>query len=58
LIGIRNDKPYFYYCREDPNVENIHLISIESQIRLKDPEIHKANLLEHLDEEEKKNSSN
>jgi len=33
------------------------LKSIEKHIRLKDPEIHKANL-EHLDEEEKKDSIN
>jgi len=46
------------YCKLDPKAEFQNLKSIEKHIRLKDLEIHKANLLEHLDEEEKKDSSN
>ena len=30
LIGRQNHKPYFYYCKEHPKVENINLISIEN----------------------------
>ena len=33
------------------NVENIHLKSIENHIRLKDPERHKATLLEIIQKE-------
>jgi len=36
------------YCKEDPKVENINLKSIEDHIRLKDPQRHKAKLLELL----------
>jgi len=46
------------YCKLDPKAEFQNLKSIEKHIKLKDPEIHKANLLEHLDEEEKKDSIN
>jgi hypothetical protein len=46
LIGQQNIKPFFYYCRLDSKVENINLKSIEDHIRLKDPERHKAKLLE------------
>lgn len=58
MIEQQNAKPYLLYCKLDPNVEFQNMKSIEKHIRLKDPEIHKANLLEHLDEEEKKDSSN
>ena len=46
LIGKQSNKPFFYYCKLDPKVENINLKSIEDHIRLKDPERHKAKLLE------------
>jgi hypothetical protein len=51
LIGQQGYKPFFYYCKSDPNVENINLKSIEDHTRLKNPERHKANLLEILDKE-------
>jgi hypothetical protein len=44
LIGQQNYKPYFYFCKEHPKVENINLISIERHIRLAEPERHKAKL--------------
>jgi len=53
LIGQHSYKPYFYYCKEDPKVDNIHLKSIEDHIRLKDPQRHKAKLLEFLQKEVK-----
>ena len=46
LIGQQISKPFFYYCKEDPKLENINLKNIEDHIRLKDPERHKAKLLE------------
>ena len=55
LIGQQNYKPFFYYCKEDPKVENINLISIENHIRLKDPEKHKTKLLEFLEKEKENN---
>jgi hypothetical protein len=48
LIGKQKDKPFFYYCKEHQDVESIHLESIEDHIRLKDPEHHKAKLIELL----------
>lgn len=62
MIGQQKTIPFFYYCKEDPKVENINLKSIEDHIRLKDPERHKANLLEllglfHNKEEEKINKN-
>ena len=48
LIGKQSYKPFFYYCKEDPKVENINLKSIEDHIRLNEPERHKAKLLELL----------
>ena len=54
LIGKQNNLPFFYYCKLDPKVENIYLKSIEDHIRFKDPERHKAKLLELLDKEEEK----
>jgi hypothetical protein len=56
LIGIQNYKPFFKYCKICPKVEFQSLISIENHIRLKDPEKHKAKLLELLEKEEKKDS--
>ena len=52
LIGKQNNLPFFYYCKLDPKVENIYLKSINDHIRFKDPERHKAKLLELLDKEE------
>ena len=54
LIGIRDYKPFFKYCKICPKVENINLKSIESHIRLKEPELHKAKLLKLLQEKERK----
>ena len=51
LIGKQNYKPFFYYCNEHSKVENINLKSIENHIRLKDPEKHKAKLLDLLAKE-------
>jgi hypothetical protein len=51
------EEPFFYHCKLHPKVENIHLKSIEDHIRLKDPDKHKAKLLEFLEmgkEEERK----
>jgi hypothetical protein len=53
LIGRQNHKPFFYYCNEHPKVENINLVSIENHIRLKDPERHKAKLLEYLERDKR-----
>jgi hypothetical protein len=53
LIGQQMCKPFFYYCKEGPTVEYLHLESIEDHIRLKDPERHKSKLLELLREEER-----
>ena len=56
LIGKQGHKPYFHYCKICPKVEFLSLESIEHHIRLKDPERHKAKLLEFLkkDKEESK----
>lgn len=51
-------KPYFYYCKLDPKIENIKLKSIEDHIRLKDPETHKEKLLEFLERGKRKKESN
>jgi hypothetical protein len=51
LIKQQSNKPFFYYCKLCPKVENINLKSIEDHIRLKDPERHKAKLLELLQKE-------
>ena len=48
IIEKQNYKPFFLYCKMCPEVENIHLLSIENHIRLKDPERHKAKLLEFI----------
>jgi hypothetical protein len=55
LIGIRDYKPFFKYCKICPKVENINLKSIEDHIRLKDPEKHKVKLLEVLEKEKENN---
>lgn len=55
LIGQQNTRPFFYYCKLDLKVEFLHLNSIEDHIRLKDPQRHKAKLLECLDKGEEKN---
>jgi len=61
LIGKQIHKPYFHYCKICPKVENLHLESIEHHIKFKDPERHKAKLLEmmqeevHMDKDESKN---
>ncbi|MER5174413.1 MAG: bifunctional DNA primase/polymerase [Candidatus Nitrosocosmicus sp.] len=52
LIGQRNYKPFFYYCKEHPDIKNIYLRSIEDHIRLKDPQRHKATLLELIQKKE------
>jgi hypothetical protein len=57
LIGQQSHKPFFYYYKDDPKVENIYLKSIEDHIRLKYPERHKAKLLELLRKEEKEKNN-
>jgi hypothetical protein len=54
LIGRQNNKPYFYYCKEYPKVENINFKNIKDHIMLKDSERHKSKLLELLGEEKVK----
>ncbi|MGN6822675.1 MAG: hypothetical protein ACTHJ7_07885 [Candidatus Nitrosocosmicus sp.] len=54
MIGQQKTMPLFYYCKEDPKVENINLNSIEDHIRLIEPERHKAKLLELLHKEKSK----
>jgi len=44
LIDQQKTMPFFYYCKEDPKVENINLKSIEDHVRLKDPERHKTKI--------------
>ena len=48
LIGKQIHKPFFYYCKICPKIENFHLKSIEHHIKFKDPERHKAKLLEMI----------
>jgi hypothetical protein len=48
MTGRQNHKPFFYYCKDHPDIENIYLKSIEDHIRLKDPEYHKTKLIELL----------
>jgi len=54
LIGQKNYKSLFYYCKVCHDVENIYLASIENHIRLKDSEKHKAKLIEYLQKEREK----
>jgi hypothetical protein len=55
LIGKQHDKPFFFYCKIHAEAENIHLESIGAHIRLKDPDTHKAKLLELLSKEKESN---
>jgi hypothetical protein len=61
LIGDQIYKPFFHYCKICPKVEFISLKSLEHHIKFKDPERHKAKLLEkmqggeHMDNDESKN---
>ena len=60
LIGKQIHKPFFHYCKICPKVEFLSLESIEHHIKFKDPERHKAKLLEmiqteHRDKDENKN---
>ena len=48
LIGKQIHKPFFYYCKICPKIENFHLKSNEHHIKFKDPERHKAKLLEMI----------
>jgi replicative DNA helicase Mcm len=48
LIGKQTSKPFFHYCKICPKVDFLQLESIEDHIRLKDPERHKAKLLEPI----------
>ena len=53
-------EPFHYFLKDDPDVVNIYLESIEHHIRYKDPKRHKAKLLEmiqgeHMDKDENKN---
>jgi hypothetical protein len=60
LIGRQDHHPFLYFLKDDPDVVNIYLESIEHHIRYKDPERHKAKLLEmigekHMNKDENKN---
>ena len=60
LIGKQIHKPFFHYCKICPKVEFLSLESIEHHIKFKDPECHKAKLLEMIrgdqtDKDENKN---
>jgi len=60
LIGRQDHHPFLYFLKDDPDVVNIYLESIEHHIRYKDPERYKAKLLEmiqreHMDKDESKN---
>jgi hypothetical protein len=48
LIDKQTQKPFFHYCKICPKVENFHLKSIEHHIKFKDPDRHKAKLLEMI----------
>ena len=49
LIGKQSYKPYFLYCTEDRYVKFLSLKRMQNHVRLKDPQKHKAKLLEILD---------
>ena len=59
--GKQIHKPFFHYYKICPKVEFLSLESIEHHIKFKDPERHKAKLLEiiqegeHMDKDESKN---
>jgi hypothetical protein len=39
----------FYYCKLHPDIENIHLESIEHHCKFSDPEYHKSEVLKFLE---------
>ncbi len=47
IIRITQDN--FYYCTVHPDIQNIHLESIEHHIKYKDAELHKSEILKLLD---------
>ena len=47
IIKTNNDD--FYYCSVHPDVQNIHLESIEHHMKYKHPEMHKSEILKMLD---------
>jgi hypothetical protein len=55
LIEQQSYKPFFYYCKDDPKVENINFKNIEDHIRLNDPERPQVKLLEILEKEKENN---
>ena len=57
MIGIRDSKPLFKYCKICSKVEFQNLKSIEGHDRLKDPQRHKAKLLEYLEKEEEEENN-
>jgi hypothetical protein len=58
LIGRQDNEPFLYFLKDDPDVVNIHLESIEHHIRYKDPERHKAKLLERIHGEQTNKDGN
>jgi len=46
LIDRQDHEPFLYFLKDDPDVVNIYLESIEHHIRYKDPKRHKTKLLE------------
>ena len=49
IIGTRNKyRVPFYYCKLHPDIENIHLESIEHHCKFSNPEFHKAEILKFL----------
>jgi hypothetical protein len=49
IIGMHNKyKVPFYYCKLDPDIENIYLESIEHHCKFSDPELHKSEILKFL----------
>ena len=50
IIDIHNKyKVPFYYCKLHPDIENIHLESIEHHCKFSDPEYHKSEVLKFLE---------
>jgi hypothetical protein len=52
LIGKQIHKQFLHYCKVHTYVEFLSLESIEHHIKFKDPERHKAKLLEKIQEEQ------
>jgi len=50
--GKQIHKPFFHYCKICPKIEFLSLESIEHHIKFKDPERHKAKLLEIIQEDQ------